>query len=49
MVQIATINDTPEIASKFGAAIKAKYINLITSLLADDGKFETQDEQLDTN
>ena len=44
----STKTNVNEIATTFANAVQAKNTSLIASILADDGKFETQDSQLDT-
>ncbi len=44
----ATIEETMQTVEQFASAVQNKDYELITSLLAEDGKFNTQDTELNT-
>ena len=48
MVPVAIINDTKQTVEVFASAVQNKDYELITSLLAEDGKFNIQDTDLNT-
>ena len=48
MLQIDTTTSTKDIVQQFAAAVQNKDFEQIASLLAEDGKFNTQDAELNT-
>ena len=48
MIPVATINETKQIVEQFATVVRNKDFELIASLLVDDGNFNTQDAELNT-